>query len=253
MSQIIKKFIGDNQVGAAKALLENNSALRARNAADSADVDLIKLDASDVPQLAAGTQVNGNAIATTATAATIALDNLASTAVNVSVLPGVDNSIDLGSGAKRWANAFLGLLKDASAVIAVDITNRLLKNSSGTTLIDFSGSNAQTSVAPSTGNDIANKTYVDSVASAQKTWNYEALTLNGTDITNQYKDLAHVAVTGSIFFYVDGVWQRPTTDYTISYTGGVGGNTRLTFAGDLATGGNAALISGDVIHIQYQY
>lgn len=46
MSQIIKKFIGDDQVGAEKILLENNSSLRANNAAD-APVDLLKLDAAD--------------------------------------------------------------------------------------------------------------------------------------------------------------------------------------------------------------
>lgn len=47
MSQIKKKFIGDNEVGAAKIRLENDSALKARNAADSGDVDLIKLNALD--------------------------------------------------------------------------------------------------------------------------------------------------------------------------------------------------------------
>ena len=77
--------------------------------------------------------------------------------------------------------------------------------------------------------------------------------MSGTDITNQYKDLAQVCVSGSIDFFVNGVWQRPTSDYTISYTGGAGGKTRLTFAGDLATAGAAALASGDVIYISYQY
>lgn len=46
MSQIIKKFIGNDQVGAEKILLENNSSLRASNTADVA-VDLMKLDAAD--------------------------------------------------------------------------------------------------------------------------------------------------------------------------------------------------------------
>ena len=84
-------------------------------------------------------------------------------------------------------------------------------------------------------------------------WNYEALTLSGADITNQYKDLAYSVIVGSIDFYVDGVWQRPGTDYTINYTGGSGGNTRLTFSGDLASAGQNNLIAGDVIHIKYQY
>ncbi len=37
-----------------------------------------------------------------------ALDNLASVAGNVSLLPGVDNSIDLGSASKQWKNLFVG-------------------------------------------------------------------------------------------------------------------------------------------------
>lgn len=36
--------------------------------------------------------------------ATKALDNLASVAINASLLPGADNSINLGSGVKRWAD-----------------------------------------------------------------------------------------------------------------------------------------------------
>lgn len=41
------------------------------------------------------------------TRATKALDNLASVAINTSLLPGADDSIDLGSAAKRWKNALV--------------------------------------------------------------------------------------------------------------------------------------------------
>jgi len=51
MSQIQKKFIKSNAVDESKILLLNDGALRARNAADSADVELLKLDASNVLQL----------------------------------------------------------------------------------------------------------------------------------------------------------------------------------------------------------
>ncbi len=324
MSQIVSKFLATGAV----AKLLNNTYMVGRNAANTADVNLIKVNASDKVELAAGAQVSGTpssgndivnktyADSITGTGANTALSNLASVAINTALLAGTDNTISLGSATKRWLAAFIGSIQDASSVISVDITNRLLKNSSGstmvnfsgtdlvvtpilvpsadnttnlgksttrfasayfgtandgsgvlalsitsrtlnnasgTTMIDFSGTNPQTSTTPSAGNDIANKTYVDSVASAQKTWGYEALTLSGTDITNQYKDLAQVAITDSIEFFVGGVWQRPVTDYTISYTGGAGGKTRLTFAGDLATGGAAALVSTDVINIRYQY
>ena len=90
---------------------------------------------------------------------------------------------------------------------------------------------------------------VSHTAVVSYTGNHEALTLNGTDITNQYKDLANVAITGSVVVHFNGLWYRPTTDYLISYTGGAGGNTRITFQGDLAS----ALASGDVLHVTYQY
>lgn len=48
MSQIQKKFLKADSVDESKILLLNNGALRARNAADSADVELMKLDSSDV-------------------------------------------------------------------------------------------------------------------------------------------------------------------------------------------------------------
>lgn len=81
----------------------------------------------------------------------------------------------------------------------------------------------------------------------------DVITLNGTDITNQYVDLSFVAYSASAIqlIPVGGIMQRVTTDFTVSLTGGAGGVTRITFAGDLATGGNSALISGDVLMIYY--
>lgn len=48
MSQIQRKFIADNAVNGAKMRLDNNEMLRARNAANSADVPLLKLTAADI-------------------------------------------------------------------------------------------------------------------------------------------------------------------------------------------------------------
>lgn len=47
MSQIIKKFIGNNQVDDTKIRLLNDGSLKARNQADSADVEIVKVNASD--------------------------------------------------------------------------------------------------------------------------------------------------------------------------------------------------------------
>jgi hypothetical protein len=48
MSQISRKFIEDNAVNGSKVLLDNNQPLRARNAANTANVDLLKLTSADV-------------------------------------------------------------------------------------------------------------------------------------------------------------------------------------------------------------
>lgn len=87
----------------------------------------------------------------------------------------------------------------------------------------------------------------------------QKITLNGTDITNQYVDLAHAihgadaANNSASMFVVGGPMQEKAVDYTVSLTGGSGGVTRISFAGDLATAGAAELISGDKLVIAYDY
>lgn len=84
----------------------------------------------------------------------------------------------------------------------------------------------------------------------------ETFTLAGGDITNQYIDLQQVAATDSIHFLVKGsgvLLEGASHDYSVSYTGGAGSKTRITFLNDIATGGQAALIAGDIVQIVYMY
>ena len=104
------------------------------------------------------------------------------------------------------------------------------------------------------GNPTSQLSWVTPSSSA--TNNKELKTLSSGDITNQFIDLAHVALTNSISFVVKGGGiqiEGASFDYSVSYTGGVGGNTRITFLNDLATGGASALIAGDVVVAQYEY
>lgn len=79
-----------------------------------------------------------------------------------------------------------------------------------------------------------------------------AFTLVSGDITNQFIDLTSVAVQDSILLTVVGSGaQVETDDYTVNYTGGSGGNTRITFAGGLATGGVSALVVGDKVVVYF--
>lgn len=84
----------------------------------------------------------------------------------------------------------------------------------------------------------------------------QTFVLGAGDITNGYIDLANIADTDSISFMVRGapvLLEGASYDYTVNYTGGAGGNTRITWLNDLATGGGAELIAGDVVQVKYRY
>lgn len=85
------------------------------------------------------------------------------------------------------------------------------------------------------------------------TFHKQKKVLSGTDITNQYVDLAYEAKAYSTMVFVQGSaggYMHEGDDYTVSTVGGV---TRITFAGDFATGGVTALDSSDVMYFQFQY
>ncbi len=87
----------------------------------------------------------------------------------------------------------------------------------------------------------------------------EQITLISGDITNQYIDLAFVAQGSTatdnsiLLFVIKGSIQEKGVSYTVSLTGGSGGVTRITFAGDLAIGGDAALVTGNTLVISYSH
>lgn len=81
----------------------------------------------------------------------------------------------------------------------------------------------------------------------------EVFTLTSTDITNGYLDLQRVASTNSVDLKPAGAGsQVESIDFTINYTGGASSKTRVTFAGGLAIGGVSALVSGEVVVIDYE-
>lgn len=81
----------------------------------------------------------------------------------------------------------------------------------------------------------------------------EKFTLGASDITNQYIDLSQVAATDSIDVVVSGLVHVETVDYSVGYTSGAGSKTRISFTGDLASGGNSPLAEGDVVVVKYTY
>jgi hypothetical protein len=79
----------------------------------------------------------------------------------------------------------------------------------------------------------------------------EAITLDATDVTNQYVDLQFEAIADSINFTYNRVSMQEGVDYNSSVVAGP--VTRITFDGDLATGGGFELIDGSIIYLQYRY
>ena len=80
----------------------------------------------------------------------------------------------------------------------------------------------------------------------------QSFTLAAQDIINGYLDLDAVAGTNSVkLFVVGGGFQRAGDDFSVNYTGGTGGKTRVTLLSPLATGGVSALVAGDVVDIDF--
>jgi len=400
MAQLKKKFIGNSEVGATKIRLENNLELRARNAADSADVNLLKLDASNIVQLLSQTQIstspsaandvanksyvdtrvasvlsefdykasvrvastaalsiatdleNGDSVdgVTLVTGNRVLLKNQADPAENgIYIVPAsgaASRASDFDSDAEVTAMSIIPVSEGTangdsvwmlttndpivvgttglvfaklgpSSTVAGDgisvsgstvsvnhdgegltfVANQLALELDGSTLsksasgvkvaaAGITGTELNTSVAGdglAGGGGSALSVNVDSTTieinadslrvkdagiSAAKlaagvagdglsggagsalsvNSAFEILTLNGTDITNQYKDIAVDAILTSIQVSVSGVAQTSGVDFTVTDEGA---NSRITFAGDLATGGNAALVSGDVLNVSY--
>ena len=356
MSQVVTKFITNDAVDGTKIHLANNQAIRARNAANSADVNLILLDASNIAQVAAALNASGNITganlsgtnsgdltltavgaspsangaslsgqaltlqpfddthpgvvtasgggstnflradgtwaAPTSSGANTALSNLTTTSINQSLIPASNAGAQiLGDGTNFWGSATISTLYDLSgSTQSIDINGRQLHDAGGNVILSYA-----TDFAVSTPNSVSNsgnvslligtatgtqgsfsflKSGVPSVVgqvwmasdtagtgywatpASGSTNNKELKTLSSGDITNQYVDLAHVAMTNSISFLVKGGGTQiegASYDYTVSYTGGAGGNTRITFVNGLATGGASALVAGDVVVAQYEY
>lgn len=74
----------------------------------------------------------------------------------------------------------------------------------------------------------------------------EVITLVAGDITNQYVDLASTPLANSVSFEISGApTQVEGVDWSVS-------TNRITFLGELATAGAAALEAGDVLQVTYR-
>lgn len=278
---IVNRVLANNAVDDQKLRLRNNQNLRVRNAANTGDISVFKIDATD--KLYFQLQPKFASVATQA-------DDLVNLQTLQDYVSGVVNLKDPVRAAATGDLALTG----AGPLVVDDITmvngNRigLVNQTDGvengiyiyaeaagtytlTRSTDFDGSPAAevgqgstfdviegttngqkrfllASTATVVDTDIL--TFVETpkgVVVPQEV--EEQITLNATAITNQYFDLINEVLHPSVMLYFSGIKQKKGTDYTLSDTGGV---TRVTLAGDLATAGMISLVNGDYLEVNYE-
>lgn len=159
------------------------------------------------------TDVNGRA--------TTALDNLASVAINASLLPGTDNTINLGSASKRYTTTYTQELRDASAALVYSITGRTLYDTAGNasiihtsaTEVSVNGRKVTNLGTPVATTDATTKDYVDSAISVASPTNYILNPKAVVDTTGwaTYADAAGTAPVNGIGGTPNSTWTRSTT------------------------------------------
>jgi hypothetical protein len=253
VSQIIKKFIGNDEVGATKVRLENDSYMRARNAADSADVNLIKLSSSDILliQSPAGIDIDSTAG-----------DTGLSGAGQVYLVAGADLSIDAANSSELSISDVGAEFFMSVDIISFSGQNARSKtrwyNTAGTNYLEFwAPTGAFTNVTYTLPASPSVDTFLKTDASGNLSWDtpanvapaVETFTLAAGDITNQYVTLANTPIAGSVHFMVKGapvMLEGASYDYTVT-------GAQIDFENDIATGGPSALVAGDIVQVKYLY
>lgn len=306
MAKLIKEWLEDNAVDGSKIKLTNDQWLKARNFANSGDINIAKVNASDEIELASVPVVGASylipssekgansGVATLDSGGKIPAAQLPNTVMeykgvwnantnspSLSDASGNAGDVylvttagtqDLGSGSQTFAvgdwvvysgsiwqksinsNAVVSV-NGQQGVVSLD-TDDIAEGSAlyftearvlGTDLAGFSAG-AGTVTSADTVLSAFNKIVGNINAFTGADAEYVVFTLSAGDITNQYVDLSHVAMTDSISVCPKGgIPQEPGVDYTISYTGGSGGNSRISFAGDLAS----TLVAGHKLMVKY--
>jgi uncharacterized cupin superfamily protein len=253
-----------------KIRLSNNAYMRARNAANSADIDIIKVNASDViefptfPQKS-GTPSNANDLANksyvdTAVSGSVQVAKQAVVVVSTSNLTlSGEQTIDgvLTSASRVLVAGQTTAANNGIYVTAAGAWSRATDADSSAEVLPgmlvyvASGTNYGESIwALDTLGSITLGSTSLSFKKQTPLFKQESKTLSGGDITNQYVDAAFTALSGSFKLFISGLYMVPGVDFTLSVVSGV---TRITFAGSLATGGASELVAGDVLLLDYSY
>ena len=277
--QIKKKFIEDGAVDESKILLSNDANLEARNAADNGNVPILKINGSDEIEFGSLPVFDGENLATegyvdTAVGALAgafiykgtwdadqndpALSNGTGTVGHLYRVS-VAGTVDFGAGDIEFQVGDKAVYRDGvwekwdviDNEFATSDTDDLAE---GAANLYFTEARAKAAavVDSTAGNETdqaasvaAMKLYVEGeVANAGSELQHESFTLDGTDITNGYVQLAGEPIASSVIVSVVGSagLARNGADFTIE------NDDELTFDGALS----ALLDAGDILEVYYQ-
>lgn len=272
MSKTATKWIHDNAVNEAKFRLSNDAYLRARNVANSADINILKLNSSDIPEFGVQPIFGGSQLVTkqyvddviagvrdpkdAVRVASTANINLASPGASIDGIAmsagnrflAKDQTAPAENGIYIWNGAAVAATRSTDADADAEVTQGL-----STDVIEGTV-NGRTRWLLTTADPIVVGTtgltfVMIPIPGAAVSFKRNVFVLNGTDITNGYVDLTNTAEHQSIMAWPDdGPMQRITDDFTLS-NAGAGGVTRVTFAGDLL----ANLVATDVLIVNFAH
>jgi hypothetical protein len=277
MTQITTRVIADDAVNDAKIKLRNNQSIRARNNANTADVSLLKVNASDFAEFGVKPQSSftpsgSNDLVNYSTLQSYvagmrdlkdAVRACATASINLASMPASLDGVTLNSGERfaviKQTNAYENGIyifngTGATATRATDMDTSV-EVTQGVSFDIVEGTvYGNKRVLLTTPDTIilgtTNLTFVVVPnGPTVKLSKLEQLTLISGDITNQYINLQNTALYPSVQVFFSGVLQKQGTDYTLSDVSSV---TRITFAGQLASAGAIALVAGDTLEVYYE-
>jgi hypothetical protein len=275
--QIKTRGIENNAVTDQKIRLSNNQSIRARNAANTGDIPLLRANTSDLAEFGVKPQSSFTPSLS---------QDLATLGWVQDYVSGVTSLKEAADCATTGNVALVGAPGSIDSHVLVMNDRVLVKDQTdakengiyrydGTDLVrtaDFDGTPASevkqgvsvdilfgsingktrwilTNAAPTVG--VSNLTFAEIPAGAiVPVQQEEILSITATDVTNQYKDLSQVVLHASVQVFFSGILQKKGVDYTLSNVAGPA--TRVTFHGDLASAGNIALVNGDLLTVSYE-
>jgi len=274
MAQLQGKWIGNDAVNQDKILLANDTPIRGRNNADSADIPMMKVNTSDFVEFLTQPQFTGVPLVN---------EDLVNKAYVLNVLAGLRDPKDACRVAST-ANIVIatgGLIAvDGVTVAAGDrvlLKNQTLPAENGiyvaavgawvrstdcdedaevtsgiSTLITEGLTNTRKIYVLTSADPIVVGTTPLVFAQAPNPANFLVpedfqVTLDATINTNRFFDLPHLAEAKSVSINVlGGIEQQFGVDFTVAPNGAV---SRVTFAGDL----DSFITTGDTLLLKYSY